>query len=33
LCLGIFRNCVSELCLGIFQHVIFRVACTSVDKD
>jgi hypothetical protein len=26
----------SELCLtffGIFQHVIFRIACTSLDKD
>jgi hypothetical protein len=22
-----------ELCLGIFQHVIFRIACTSLDKD
>jgi hypothetical protein len=28
LCLGIFWNC-----LGIFQHVIFRIACTSLDKD
>jgi hypothetical protein len=32
LCLGIFRNCVSEF-FGIFQHVIFRIACTSLDKD
>jgi hypothetical protein len=31
-CLGIFRNCVSEF-FGIFQHVIFRIACTSLDKD
>jgi hypothetical protein len=23
----------SELCLGIFQHVIFRIACTSLVKD
>jgi hypothetical protein len=23
----------SELCLGIFQHVIFRIACMSLDKD
>jgi hypothetical protein len=21
------------LCLGIFQHVIFRIACMSLDKD
>jgi hypothetical protein len=32
LCLGIFRNCVSEF-FGIFQHVIFRIASTSLDKD
>jgi hypothetical protein len=41
---GNYRICVSEffgivsrnflkLCLGIFQHVIFRIACTSLDKD
>jgi hypothetical protein len=37
---GIFQNCVSEffgivswIFFGIFQHVIFRVACTSLDKD
>ena len=29
---GIFRNCVSEF-FGIFQHVIFRIASTSLDKD
>jgi hypothetical protein len=32
LCLEIFQNCVSEF-FGIFQHVIFRIACTSLDKD
>jgi hypothetical protein len=32
LCLGIFRNCVSEF-FEIFQHVIFRIAYTSLDKD
>jgi hypothetical protein len=32
LCLVIFRNCVSEF-FGIFQHVIFRIVCTSLDKD
>jgi hypothetical protein len=32
LCLRIFRNCVSEF-FEIFQHVIFRIACTSLDKD
>jgi hypothetical protein len=32
LCLGIFRNCFSEF-FGIFQQVIFRIACTSLDKD
>jgi hypothetical protein len=32
LCFGIFRNCVSEF-FGNFQHVIFRIACTSLDKD
>jgi hypothetical protein len=32
LCLGIFRNCVSEF-FGIFQHVIFCIGCTSLDKD
>ena len=41
---GNYRICVSEfsgivsrnfpeLCLGIFQHVIFRIACTYLDKD
>jgi hypothetical protein len=30
--LGIFLNCVSDF-FGIFQHVIFRIACTSLDKD
>jgi hypothetical protein len=41
---GNYRICVSEfsgivsqnfpkLCLGIFQHVIFGIACTSLDKD
>jgi hypothetical protein len=29
LCLGIFRNCVSEF-FEIFQHVIFRIAYMSV---
>jgi cellulose synthase/poly-beta-1,6-N-acetylglucosamine synthase-like glycosyltransferase len=36
LCLGIFgivSQNFSELCLGIFQHVIFRIACMSLDKD
>jgi hypothetical protein len=31
----VFQN-FPELCLkffGIFQHVIFRIACTSLDKD
>jgi hypothetical protein len=23
----------SELCLGILQHVIFRIACMPLDKD
>jgi hypothetical protein len=32
LCLRIFRNCVSEF-FEIFQHVIFHIACTSLDKD
>jgi hypothetical protein len=32
LCLGIFRNCVLEFFV-IFQQVIFRIACTSLDKD
>jgi hypothetical protein len=32
LCLGIFQNCFSEF-FGNFQHVIFRIACTSLDKD
>jgi hypothetical protein len=32
LCLGIFRNCVSEF-FGIFQHVIFRIFYMSLDKD
>jgi hypothetical protein len=32
LCLEIFRNCVLEF-FGIFQHMIFRIACTSLDKD
>jgi hypothetical protein len=32
LCLGIFRNCVSDF-FEIFQHVIFRIVCTSLDKD
>jgi hypothetical protein len=36
---GNYRICVSEFFgivsefLGIFQHVIFRIACTSLDKD
>jgi hypothetical protein len=30
---GIVSWNFSELCLGIFQHVIFRIACTSLDKD
>jgi hypothetical protein len=30
---GIVSRNFSELCLGIFQHVIFRIACTSLDKD
>jgi hypothetical protein len=33
---GIVSQNFSELCLrffGIFQHVIFRIACTSLDKD
>jgi hypothetical protein len=41
---GNYRICVSEfsgivsrnfpkLCLGIFQHMIFRIACMSLDKD
>jgi hypothetical protein len=29
---GNYRICVSEF-FGIFQHVIFRIACTSLDKD
>jgi hypothetical protein len=29
---GNYRICVSEFS-GIFQHVIFRIACTSLDKD
>jgi hypothetical protein len=33
LCLGIVSRNFSELCLGIFQHVIFRIAYTSLDKD
>jgi hypothetical protein len=32
LCLVIFQNCVSDF-FGIFQHVIFRIVCTSLDKD
>jgi hypothetical protein len=32
LCLGIFRNCVSEF-FGIFQHVLFCIVCTSLDND
>jgi hypothetical protein len=30
---GIVSRNFSELCLGIFQHVIFRIAYTSLDKD
>jgi hypothetical protein len=33
---GIVSQNFLELCLrffGIFQHVIFRIACTSLDKD
>jgi hypothetical protein len=33
---GIMSRNFSELCLRffeIFQHVIFRIACTSIDKD
>jgi hypothetical protein len=33
---GIVSQIFLELCLrffGIFQHVIFRIACTSLDKD
>jgi hypothetical protein len=30
---GIVSRNFSELCLGIFQHVIFRIVCTSLDKD
>jgi len=30
---GIVSLNFSELCLEIFQHVIFRIACTSLDKD
>ena len=41
---GNYRICVSEISgivsrnffgnfFGIFQHVIFRIACTSLDKD
>ena len=30
---GIVSRNFSELCLGIFQHVFFRIACTSLDKD
>jgi hypothetical protein len=37
ICVSEFSGIVSrnflELCLGIFQHVIFRIACTSLDKD
>jgi hypothetical protein len=39
LCFGIFRNCVLEFfrivseIFGIFQHVIFHIDCTSLDKD
>jgi hypothetical protein len=29
---GIFRNCFSDF-FGIFQQVIFRIACTFLDKD
>jgi hypothetical protein len=30
---GIVSRKFSEFCIGIFQHVIFRIACTSLDKD
>jgi hypothetical protein len=30
---GFVSRNFSELCFGIFQHVIFRIACTSLDKD
>jgi hypothetical protein len=30
--IGNYRICVSEF-FGIFQHVIFRITCTSLDKD
>jgi hypothetical protein len=30
---GIVSRNFSELYFGIFQHVIFRLACTSLDKD
>jgi hypothetical protein len=32
LCLEIFQNCVLEF-FEILQHVIFRIACRSLDKD
>jgi hypothetical protein len=30
--IGNYQICVSEF-FGIFQHMIFRIACTSLDKD
>jgi hypothetical protein len=33
LCLGVFRNCVSEFFRNFPACDFFRIACTSLDKD
>jgi hypothetical protein len=33
ICVSEFSGIVSQNFFGIFQHVIFHIACTSLDKD